>query len=245
MPNLNTIIEIEQNFDDSDSSKTFDDFQITMSEISMFNITFLQAGYLIKIQQQGISPIQILDSDFTMINNGSIWIESSNLNTSINVIATNITVNNITESTNSFIKILENILMKVYNSTFCNINNLESGAVVNIDHDQSQIEFYNCTFTNNTAIHGSVARVSQGVAKFYECLITNNFAIHAGVLYASNNTHFEVYRSTISNNHAIASPAVELHEAFEPSIINNSTISKNSIYQKEYITEQINNCTEL
>ena len=178
--------------------ETSNNFQISLSDITMRNITFQRTGTLINLRHQTETLLTMNNASFENIVGGQISIKSTNLQNSelkTKVNMTNISATSISGNSKSLIYIEEGGELYIYNSDFNSIDNTERGAVLNTGLRNSYIEVHNSTFENNLSIYGSVANVQDsGVIKFYDSNITDNFAIQSGAIQASSDGRFEFYR---------------------------------------------------
>ena len=178
--------------------ETSNNFQISLSDISYKNITFVRTGNLINLEHQTNTILTLDNATFENIVGGQVLIRSSNLQnidlkTTVNM--TNITASTISGNSRSLIQVEEGGELYIYNSNFTNIDNTERGAVLNAGYQNSYVEVHNSTFENNLSIYGGVANVQDGsVIKFYDSNITNNFAIQSGAIQVSNDGYFEMIR---------------------------------------------------
>ena len=79
----------------------------------------------------------------------------------------------------------------------------------------------------------------ESVLKWYNWTLTRNFAIKSGVIQVNNNGYFEIYNSTLSNNHAFSISISEIFVSATKSIINDCTIFDNTAFSKEQIVSEI------
>ena len=242
---VDSMFEFSQDLIVFGNVETDSDFEITIDDVTMYNLTFSRFGSLIKFRQQTIKPLKMSNCMFNNIYGSSINLESANIKnadikTSVEI--TNMTVYEISGGTNSFIVNREGGDLTVTDSTFTHIDNIENGAVINGNFQNSKSTFHNCTFAKNTAYYGGVANVQDGsVIKFYESTFTNNFAIQAGVIQVASEGYFEMYDCDIQDNYALSLPVAEIFIASQASIINNSTFKNNIAYTKEYILNELVN----
>ena len=178
--------------------ETDNNFQISLSNIDMNNITFVRTGNLIKLGHQTNTTLTLNNATFSGLYGGQIYIGSSNLQNDrliTKVSMTNITAASLSGASNSFVSINEGGQVYIYDSNFTNIDNTQRGAMLNAGYQNSYIEVHNSTFKNNLSIYGGVANVQDSsVIKFYDCNITDNFAIQSGAIQVSSDGHFELYR---------------------------------------------------
>ena len=178
--------------------ETSNNFQISLNNITMKNITFVRAGNLMNLEHQTNTTLTMDKTNFENIVGGQVLIKSSNLqNTDLKtkVNMTDITATSISGNSRSLIQIEEGGELYMYNSSFSNIDNTERGAVLNAGYQNGYIEVHNSTFENNLSIYGGVANVQDGsVIKFFDSNITNNFAIQSGAIQVSSDGYFEFYR---------------------------------------------------
>ena len=178
--------------------ETSNNFQISLNNITMKNITFVRAGNLMNLEHQTSTILTLGNTYFENIVGGQVLVRSSNLqNTDLNtrVNMTNITASSISGNSRSLIQVEEGGELYIYNSNFSSIDNTERGAVLNAGYQNGYIEVHNTTFENNLSIYGGVANVQDGsVIKFYDSNITNNFAIQSGAIQVSSDGYFELYR---------------------------------------------------
>ena len=200
MSNINyfdSVFEFPQDLIIFGNIESDSDFGVIIEDVTMYNLTFDRLGALFKLQHQTAVPLKISNSKFNNIYGSSIHLESANIeNTNIMTMVeiTNITAYDISGGTNSLFVNKEGGHLVVRDSTFKSIENIENGAVINGNFQNSQSMFYNCTFENNTAYYGGVANVQDGsVVKFYDSVITNNFAVQSGVIQSSTEGYFEMY----------------------------------------------------
>ena len=203
---INSDLEFSHDLISFTGVETSNDFQITLKDISMSNITFYRTGNLMNFEHQ-TNTILILDNAiFENIVGAQILIRSSNLQNSdlkTKISMTNITAVSISGNSKSLIYIEEGGELYIYNSSFTNIDNTERGAVLNAGYKNCHIEIHNSTFENNLSIYGGVANVQDGsVIKFFDSNITNNFAIQSGAIQASSDGRFELYKWNMVKNYA-------------------------------------------
>ena len=152
--------------------ETDNDFQISMSDINIHNITFLRSGSLLKLGHQTSTTLTITNAYFSNLVGAQIAIKSSNLqNTQLmsKVKMINITATYLSGGSVSFISIDEGGQLYIDDSSFTNIDNTERGAVLNAGYRNSITEVRNSTFKNNVSIFGGVANVQDGsVIRFYD-----------------------------------------------------------------------------
>ena len=152
--------------------ETDNNFQISLSNIDMNNITFVRTGNLIKLGHQTNTTLTLTNATFSGLYGGQIYIGSSNLQNDrliTKVSMTNITAASLSGASNSFVSINEGGQVYIYDSNFANIDNTQRGAVLNAGYQNSYIEVHNSTFKNNLSIYGGVANVQDGsVIKFYD-----------------------------------------------------------------------------
>ena len=193
----NSVLDFPQDLLIFDRVETNSDFELVISDVTMYNLTFTRFGNLLRLQHQTAVSMKISNCQFNDIYGGGILIESSNIeNTNVRTVVemNDITAYDISGGTNSFIVNREGGDLTVTDSTFTHIDNIENGAVINGNFQNSKSMFHNCTFANNTAYYGAVANVQDGsVVKFYDSTITSNFAIQAGVIQSTTEGYFEMY----------------------------------------------------
>ena len=219
---VDSYFEFSQDLVSFTNIETSNNFMITLSDLNMKNITFARSGNLLVLGHQTNSILEISNAYFENINGAQILIQSSNLqNTNLltKVSMTNITAKSISGSLNSLITINEGGILRITNSSFTHVDNIERGAVLNAGYQNSQTEVHNSTFTENMSIYGGVANVQDGsVIKFYDCSFTNNFAVQSGVIQASNDGYYEFHRSSITKNYAYTLPISEIFIVSQPSM---------------------------
>jgi len=122
-----------------------------------------------------------------------------------------------------------------------NIHCYEEGAVVFAGFQRVVVKIYSSTFSNNTALKGSVFYAdSQSVIKVYDSLIYNNFAVEAGVIFTSVNGYFEFFNTTITENYALSISIGEVLDVAEIPLISGSAIHGNMIMTKSQIMQEMN-----
>ena len=178
--------------------ETSNDFQISLSDVRMINITFLRTGNLINFEHQTNTILTLDNINLNNLIGAQILIRSSNLQnldlkTKVNM--TSVTATSISGNSKSLITIEEGGQLYIYDSNFTNIDNTERGAVLNAGYQNSYTEVHSSTFENNLSIYGGVANIQDGsVVKFYDSNIISNFAIQSGAIQVSSDGYFELYR---------------------------------------------------
>ena len=134
----------------------------------------------------------------------------------------------------------------ISDSSFTNIDTFESGAIINGRFQDSTVDVYNCVFQNNSAVSGGIAFVSEeSVIRFYDSTIQNNFAIRSGVIQASTNGEFVFDNCTIEYNYAYSTSISELFINSQTSVITNSIIDNNEVYDETTVKEELIICSTL
>ena len=232
-------IEFSQDLVSFTSIETSNDFRIMLSDINMRNITFERTGNLLNLRHQTQTTLSIAGANFNNLSGAQISIKSSNLQNSdllAKVTATNINATSITGSSNSLFSIEEGGVLNIHDSSFSNIDNTESGAVLNAGYQNSVTEVRNSTFKNNVSINGGVANVQDSsVIKFYDCNFTKNFAIKSGVIQSSSSGYYELYRSHIYENYAFTVSVSEIFIGNEPCVMSEMSIYNNTVLTKQEI----------
>ena len=76
-------------------------------------------------------------------------------------------------------------------------------------------------------------------------MFSNNFGIQGGIIQNWNDGYFEMYRCTITNNHAYTLPIADIFIVSTASIISNSTIMSNIAFSEDQIQAEMSSCSEL
>ena len=217
---------------------------ISISNIFMSNITFLNNGVLMLFEQQTSVVVVVKNCLFENTVNASLHFEPYNKNNPTlvtNMKFVNMTVRNSSAYFKSFMEATTGAVISIYDSIFVNNCNFLSGSVVSADSQGTILSFYNSIFQNNTSVQGGVFYIeNQGVIMISKSTVQSNFAIQSGVIQASNEGRYQINSSVISNNYAFSISVSEaLLVASEPIIINNCTIYQNMVLTKNTILSEI------
>ena len=244
-----SLFQFQDNLIKIDGIETNNDFKITIKDITISGITFVRGGNLILFQQQTSTILTVSNTLFLNNNGGSIHFEAynkNNPNLTTNMQFENMTIQNSNGYYQSLIKVTSGATISIYNSSFINNWNYVSGGVASVDSLGTSLRLYNSTFMNNTSLKGGVFDVEdQGLLVINNWILQNNFGVQSGVIQCSNEGYFQLYSSIITDNFAYSVSLSELFLSSTSSEINNSTIQNNLCLTKSYITQQLNNCSNL
>ena len=240
----NGIIEYNTNLVILGDLETQVDFIISFTNITFSNLIFGRGGNMLYFQQQIKNSVLFNNILFYNITGGSITIESANLQnltTPTKVTFTNLTANMLNGNYHSFINILTGGSLEINNSSFANIFNIQSGAVIYAGYTNSTTTIRNSVFTNNTSLKGGVFNIEyNSVIVLDSWVISNSFAVESGVVQSSNNGYYKFYNSIFTYNYALSSAFGEIFDVSTNPLISNWTISNNFIKSKSSILNEIN-----
>ena len=170
------------------------DFDITFTNITFSNLIFERGGNMLYFQQQLKNPISFQNIFFSNITGGSITIESANkqrLDLPTKVVFQNLTANLLNGVYYSFINVLTGGVLEIADSSFSNIFNAQSGAVVYAGYTNSSTKINNSVFVNNTSLKGGVFNIEyNSVVVLNNWSVTNSFAVESAVVQCSNNGYY-------------------------------------------------------
>ena len=226
------------------------DIEVTIDGVDMQNLTFTRYGSTFKFQQATINSVVMQNANFFDIYGSRIHIEQpDNIDESLStyLVMYNITADELDGGINSFIHNLESGVLEVYDSTFGNCHNIEGGAIITGGVQDSVSSFYNCIFSNNTALYGGVANIIEGsIVRFYDSVISNNFAIESGVAQVSRDGSVEFHSTQIYENYALTVPVSEIFISSQVSIVDDCIIRDNIVKDKvSILSECTSQCTDL
>ena len=220
------------------------DFIISFTNITFSNLIFERGGNMLYFQQQLKNSVLVNNILFYNITGGSITIESANLQnltTPTKVTFTNLTANMLNGNYHSFINIFTGGSLEINNSSFSNIFNIQSGAVIYAGYTNSTTTIRNSVFTNNTSLKGGVFNIEyNSVIILDSWVVSNSFAVESGVVQSSNNGYYKFYNSIFTYNYALSSVFGEIFDVSTNPLISNWTISNNFIKSKSSILNEIN-----
>ena len=220
------------------------DFIISFTNITFSNLIFERGGNMLYFQQQLKNSVLVNNILFYNITGGSITIESANLQnltTPTKVTFTNLTANMLNGNYHSFINIFTGGSLEINNSSFSNIFNIQSGAVIYAGYTNSTTTIRNSVFTNNTSLKGGVFNIEyKSVIILDSWVVSNSFAVESGVVQSSNNGYYKFYNSIFTYNYALSSVFGEIFDVSTNPLISNWTISNNFIKSKSSILNEIN-----
>ena len=123
-----------------------------------------------------------------------ITIESANkqrLDLPTKVVFQNLTANLLNGVYYSFINVLTGGVLEIADSSFSNIFNAQSGAVVYAGYTNSSTKINNSVFVNNTSLKGGVFNIEyNSVVVLNNWSVTNSFAVESAVVQCSNNGYY-------------------------------------------------------
>ena len=138
------------------------DLNIIFTNITFSNLIFKQGGNMLYFQQQLKNPVSFQNILFSNITGGSITILSANkqrLDLTTKVVFQNLTANLLNGVYYSFINVLTGGVLEIADSSFANIFNAQSGAVVYAGYKNSLTTIKNSVFVNNTSLKGGVFNI--------------------------------------------------------------------------------------
>ncbi|CAI2375458.1 unnamed protein product [Moneuplotes crassus] len=230
-------------------AKTSHDIEVSLKNLTFSNIKFDSSGYLLLLNHQFVNNLTVSNCVFENIENGYILITTPTVSdTSIftRVNMDNITVNNVKESTNSFITLTEQGKTYITGSRFTNVYSFSDGAVISGRASRAEIDIENCSFLNNTAHKGAVIFLSdKSYLKCTNCTFSNNFAIISGVAEVTLDGYFEFYQTQISNNYANSDPISLILDSASLSKVSNCSIYGNEALSKAQLVQEFATCSKL
>ena len=224
------------------------DFSINIENVNMLNIDFERYGNTFMLAYHNLIAVEMLNITMTNMVGSSLEVESNNL---VNPIKTMVNIENMQADTchggaRSLINSYTGAQVQVHDSLFTNIDTFESGAIINGRYQDSTTDFYNCEFKNNSAVAGGIGFVSEeSIVRFHDSIIQNNFAVRSGVLQVSTDGEFEINNCDIQYNYAYSTAGSELFVYSPTSVIINSTIAHNEVYNETTVVEQLTICNTL
>ena len=226
------------------------DLNIIFTNITFSNLIFEQGGNMLYFQQQLKNSISFQNIFFSNITGGSITIESANkqrLDLPTKVVFKNLTANLLNGVFYSFINVLTGGVLEIADSSFANIFNAQSGAVVYAGYKNSFTTIKNSVFVNNTSLKGGVFNIEyNSVIVLNNWSVTNSFAVESAVVQCSNNGYYQFYNSVFSNNYALSAAFGEIFDVSTTPLISNCTINNNFIKLQSTVTDEINKkCVDL
>ena len=175
------------------------DLNIIFTNITFSNLIFEQGGNMLYFQQQLKNPVSFQNTLFSNITGGSITIESANkqrLDLPTKVVFQNLTANLLNGVYYSFINVLTGGVLEIADSSFANVFNAQSGAVVYAGYKNSLTTIKNSVFVNNTSLKGGVFNIEyNSVVVLNNWSVTNSFAVESAVVQCSNNGYYQFYNS--------------------------------------------------
>lgn len=238
----NTVIEYQNDMIIFEGVESESDFTITISDVTMSNISFTRGGNIFLFSQQTESNLILKNSHFSYIDSGTILLNWYNQQSSIlsKVTIQNITATQYNGNSNNFIYVDSGSILEMYSSTFTYMSNLDSGSVVYTSSSSAEAYIYSTVFKNNTSINGGVFSIQdESYLKCTNCTFDHNFAIQSGIAQVNNDGYFEFNSCTFTNNIAFSALISQIFLSSPISIIDNSHISSNYVLHKEDIMPEI------
>lgn len=136
-----------------------DELSIVFTNMTFSNIVFDRGGNIMHLQQLLKNPILFQNILLSNIIGASIIVES--ISSQISGVLTKVAFKNLTatlisETYSSFINVLTGGVLEIEGSSFANIFNTQSGAVLKAGYMNTITTIKNSVFINNTSIKGAV-----------------------------------------------------------------------------------------
>ena len=181
------------------------DFNIIIQHLNFENLNFVKGGLLLHFTHQMKHPIVISDLSVINISNGGILIEAANkmaLQFESKVVIESSQISKIKSNSESFITLLEGAYIQIFHSHVSEVTCLWEGALLTAGFQNTKADIYFSHIENIFALAAASFNIrDRSIVRMYNWSLSKNYAISQGVIYATTNSHYEIYGSIISNNY--------------------------------------------